>query len=78
MKKAERQRPIQECWYTVMAKSMTAVISFLIIIIQGKAKMQSDPLENLMVSLYVTVMQHTMHSKIPGDVVALHMSEDTG
>lgn len=39
---------------------MTAVISFLIIILQGKVKMQSDSLENLMVSLCVTVMQHTM------------------
>ena len=60
MKKAEKQRPIQECGYTAKERSMTAVISFLIIILQGKVKMQSDSLENLMVSLCVTVMQHTM------------------
>lgn len=43
-----------------------------------KSEMQSDFLENLMVTSYVTVMQHTMHSKMQRDAAVLHMSEDIG
>jgi len=78
MKTAGKQRPIQECEYTATERSMNAVISFLIIILQGKAKMPSDSLENLIGSLYVTVIRHTTHSKTQRDAAVSPMSEDTG
>ena len=61
-----------------MERSKKEVISFLIKKKKEKVKMQSDSLENLMDSLYVTVMQHTMHSKTPGDAAVSPTSEDIG